>query len=1206
MSTRATAKSAGLRARKWRRFLRGPDPMLLDELYVPALGAAVRYDRSCAYFSSSVLAAAARGFAGLIERLISLGDKAPRPAVRLVVNEQLEPQDVQALMETGDTSKLEEVLRKRFKSTKDVLEKQRLAMLAWLVSAGLLEIRVGVMRHGTGIVHAKFGIMYDHAAPGQGDAVVFNGSSNESAAGLTANYEQLEVSTSWEDKERLANFEAEFKALWGDAHPDVHTVSLPEALRLKLIKLAPAEPPAQEPSNALARQKAAMVWKFIVEAPYLPNGAAACDATLMVDLWPHQRSVVEETSKAWPAGRMLCDEVGMGKTIEAIGVLRRLLAGRGVKRALLLAPFGLLKQWQAELREKGALVVPRLEGINSLVWPDDRQEKVDGLADALRRDILLVSRETARTENNVPILLAASPWDMVLLDEAHAARRAKQVETEFNSANLLLDLLRRLQLQRRARSILLLSATPMQTHPWEPWDLLSVLGEGGAWLADFTAVRGYYDALARISRGCCDEKTAIQAASLALSDQDFPKLTDGSLSMADPRELARGLAFAPSSQRPVFARWLRTSSPLARRMHRNTRTTLRHYYELGLVGAPPAVRQVMDVQFDFTDHRERAVYNAITRYINRRFRELEGQKPGKGFVMTIYRRRATSSPASLKQSLSRRRDGLLQVIGQRAHDITLQTADVPEAIAFDDMPEGEGKISLALPQDPETARSELGDVDRLLQELDSLGATDSKRDKFFGLLRQLTDDGRSVLVFTEYVDTMVYLRDSLADHYGSSLGCYSGDGGQVWDGTQWKMVSKDTITRQLRSGQLKIVICTDAASEGLNLQAAGALVNYDLPWNPSKVEQRIGRIDRIGQRHAEILIVNMFLKDSVDQKVYGVLRERCHLFEHFVGAMQPVLSRARQMLMEEKDDLDSLIAEAQKAEQDALAVETYVENPADPAPAPKPPLAREHLIEALALLDGSFGPKAVVAKGVVTVSGGTAAKVRFGASQDAVEADRQLIPLCPLQVPLRELAEGLWRPGERLPLLVASAQAGPLRRSVAMWVSADGVKPVSAMGELQELVEAWDGVYPDPAAWKAAEQQAAQQAACEVKQALEAARVAEGSGLARQIDAARLRLLRELGRYLVCVNGDSDELNRTFHEQMSRDIAGAKRLKACFERLGGYPQWPESLRQELAGLVAQFTDGQRRARLAGAELEAALNDPRWAAAAYENHQTHTR
>ena len=404
-------------------------------------------------------------------------------------------------METGDTTSLEEALKKRLKNPKDVLERRRLAMLGWLVKERLLEVRVGVMRHGTGIVHAKYGIMTDPA----GDAVVFNGSGNESAKGLTANYEQLEVSTSWCDPDRLRHYAEEFQALWSNQHADVHTVTLPEALRLKLIKFAPKEPPVNEPSTALARQKAAMIWRFITEAPYLvgPVGAESCDATAMVDLWPHQRHVVEEAAAAWPEGRLLCDEVGMGKTIEAILVLRRLVAGRGVRRALLMVPAGLLKQWQAELREKGGMVVPRLEGVSTLAWPDETMQKVQGLEDALRQDILLLSRETARTEKNLPVMLAAEPWDVVLLDEAHAARRARQVEGEFNTGNLLLDLVRQLQLRGRARGFLFLSATPMQTQPWEPWDLLAVLGEGGAWLSDFDGVRSFYQAVAAIRNGRC-------------------------------------------------------------------------------------------------------------------------------------------------------------------------------------------------------------------------------------------------------------------------------------------------------------------------------------------------------------------------------------------------------------------------------------------------------------------------------------------------------------------------------------------------------------------------------------------------------------------------------------------------------------------------------------------------------------------------------
>lgn len=333
-----TVSANGLRSHEWQRFLRGPDPELLDKLYVPALSEAIRYDRCCSYFSSGVLAAAARGFGKLIERFIGMEEGLPRPAIRLVVNEELSRNDVGAMIETGDVSELEQLLKKRLKAPREMLEKRRLEMLAWLVSKGWLEVRVAVMRQGDGIVHAKYGIVTD----GNKDSIVFSGSGNESARGLVANYERLEISTSWGDSDRYNTYRQEFDILWGDTGPLVHIVPLPEALRQQLIRFAPEEPPITEPSNVLARQKASMLWQFIVEAAYLPgNGAAACDALAPVDLWPHQLQVVEETAAAWPSGRLLCDEVGMGKTIEAILVLRRLLAGRGVRRALLLVPKGM-------------------------------------------------------------------------------------------------------------------------------------------------------------------------------------------------------------------------------------------------------------------------------------------------------------------------------------------------------------------------------------------------------------------------------------------------------------------------------------------------------------------------------------------------------------------------------------------------------------------------------------------------------------------------------------------------------------------------------------------------------------------------------------------------------------------------------------------------------------------------------------------------
>jgi len=1185
-----------LRGRAWKRFLNGPDPALLEELYVPALSEAILYDRCCAYFSSTVLAVAARGFGRLIERLETMGESAPRPAVRLVVNEELVEEDVRAMVESGDLSRLEVLLQRRFKNPTDALEEKRLAMLGWLVKKGLLEVRVGVMRRGQGIVHAKFGIVTDEAD----DAVIFSGSGNESAQGLLGNYEQLEVSTSWEDPERHRHYAQEFAALWQDAHPDVHTVTLPEAVRLRLIKFAPKDAPVAEPSNALARQRAAMVWRFIVEAPYLPNGGAACDATAMVDLWPHQRRVVEETAGAWPHGRLLCDEVGMGKTIEAILILRRLMAGRGMRRALILLPAGLLKQWQSELREKGGMVFPRLEGTTTLVWPDERTEKVNSLAEALERDVLIMSRETARTENNLPLLLSATPWDLVVLDESHAARRRAQEEGEFNSGTLLLALLRQLQLRRRVRGFLLLSATPMQTHPWEPWDLLAVLGEGGAWLADFGGVRDFYAAVASVRNGHCDRRIARKAALLIAADPGFPPPPGEGKATLDIEGVVKKIVFAPPSQRQRVAEWLRQGSPLARRMHRNTRDTLRRYYEMGLLSTPPPYRGVEDVVFDYVNHAEREVYNSVSQYIEKRFEELEKEKPGKGFVMTIYRRRASSSPLALERSLERRRDGLRQIAGRRAYDQYLTDEEVGyrDLSDFGEFEEIE-HISAAFPSDPEVARAELGEVENVLAAVHDLRGQDSKRDEFFGILRRITDDGRPVLIFTEYMDTMEYIRDNLVAHYGKSLGCYSGDGGGLWDGEKWKPVTKDTITRALHKGDLRALVCTDAASEGLNLQAAGAVINYDLPWNPSKVEQRIGRIDRIGQKLDRVRVVNLFLRDSVDEKVYQALRRRCGLFEHFVGSMQPVLARARRMLLgQDRADPSVLETVATEIEQDPLAGETYFESVADSGFGDKAALTRADIEAALARLGGEFGPRVKSDKGIekLRLSIPGLPKAVFSSKVEVLEQDRDVVPLSPFVPLLRELADLLSRSGERLPLVIGSCQRDAFRCSVAYWVGKGELATVESFEELQRLIETWDGEYPDPEEWLRAERQAHAVAENQVKLLEQCATQREREGLEQQLAAARLRLLRELGRYLACLDAGTADLNGLLYQQMSRDIASAQRLKKCLEKLGGYPNWLPDLCQELDEFARQLTENQRRARLLGKELDAALEDPRWLAA----------
>ena len=1197
MGSEGKEPQLGLRQVTWKRFLRGPDAQLLDELYLPALSRAVRYDRCCAYFNSQVLAVAARGFGGFIENLLTLGEGAARPAARLLVNEQLDREDLDALLATGDQALLIDHLLKQFKTPKAALERNRLEMLAWLVASGWLEVRVGLMRRSQGVLHAKFGLVTD----AHGDCVAFSGSDNETGQALTENYEELQLGTSWQDGEFVSYYRQRFESLWADEDENVAVLPLPEAVRQELIKLAPPVPPCE-----LLRDKdslvTAMLWHYLAAAAYLPNGEQACDATALVDLWPHQRRVVEDVAGAFPAGRLLCDEVGLGKTVEAILVLRRLLAGRGARRALLLVPAGLLKQWQDELREKGGLVVPRWED-GSLAWPDGRHESMLA-AQALRQEnLLLLSREWARLPDNRNLVLAAPAWDVVLLDEAHAARRRQPDETQFNMANLLLALLRELQLRRRARGLLLLSATPMQTQPWEPWDLLGVLGVGGRWLVEFKDIRAYYEGIVKLGDSSLLMPEARAIAALVSADPEFPPPPDGDLaSSLSAKSLANALAFGPAARRKPLAAWLRKGAPLGRYMHRNTRETLRRYHARGLSAYRPPKRDVRDEVFDYAEQAERDCYEAIEQYIDRRYEELEHEKAGKGFVMTIYRRRAASSPYALRLTLQRRLEAVEAVLRQRKTAESLSLVD--EQLDLRDLSDADidERIDLGLPQTQQGAESEHRQIQALLERLNSLGATDSKLARFLDVLAEVTADGRSALVFSEYTDTMTYLRDQLRPMYGTALACYSGAGGQVWDGKAWQPVSKAEITERLARGQLKVLVCTDAASEGLNLQAASALINYDLPWNPSKVEQRIGRIDRIGQEQSLLPIRNLFLANSVDMEVYRVLQTRCGLFKRFVGPMQPVLAKARDLLRtavglaDVKSALSALQAAADIAEGDAAVTSVFSEADAEVLPTPVPACARADIELALARLGspgGGLGAKRIKGSRRWRLTG-LGRRVEVTIDRETLERDRKVMPLTPVGELLEEVARRLVLPASA-PLVIAEWAAGAYRCLEARWVHGDGrAEEVQTASQLLRLAEQWDGSMPPLTALKQAEDEARIAARARVQRLEAQARATEEAGLRRQVEAARLRLLRELGRTLRCYG--SGDLNAILRKRLEVEPENTGRFRRALAQLGCFPQWtPEEL-QEIEEDMQRMSDEQRRGRaLLGSELEAALNDPRWEA-----------
>src|SRR5262249_11307388 len=154
-----------------------------------------------------------------------------------------------------------------------------------------------------------------------------------------------------------------------------------------------------------------------------------------------------------------------------------------------------------------------------------------------------------------------------------------------------------------------------------------------------------------------------------------------------------------------------------------------------------------------------------------------------------------------------------------------------------------------------------------------------------------------VLVFTQYTDTMDYLRDKLRAVYGGQVACYSGRGGERWQGGKWVVVSKEIIKTAFRSSrEVKILLCPQPASEGLNLQTCGLLLNYYMPWTPRRVEPRMGRIHRIGQTYERVWVRNYFYEGTVEADIYPRLDDRIGSFEHVVGELQPILARVGRVI----------------------------------------------------------------------------------------------------------------------------------------------------------------------------------------------------------------------------------------------------------------------------------------------------------------------
>ena len=905
-----------LRDRSWRRKYTPDTADLVGGFYVPALEGALRYDRLTGYFGAGALALAARGVEGLVRN---------DGRMRLVVGCTLAPEEVAAI-ERG--TELRQRVARRLAAAPlkppDPPAADALELLAWMLARGFLEVKVAVSCDGggrpiaqDGIFHEKSGIVADP----QGDRLAWTGSLNETEAGWTRNWESIHVFTSWgPEPERVADEEAALAAIWADRNPRLKVVDVPEAVRRDLLRFLPASDrparlrePAVSPPPAKPKQPVApeepdarrRVWSFLAAAAALPHGVGVGEATAAVKPWPHQSRAFDRLYGDWPPRLLIADEVGLGKTIQAGMLLRQAwLAGRA-KRVLVLAPRAVLPQWRMELREKFNLSWPiydgrQLEYCESPATGGGRRRDPDRRGWHFEPAVIASSQLMRRRERARALLEDAAPWDLVVLDEAHHARRRGAGATAKDEPNALLRLMRKLK--DRADGLVLLTATPMQVHPVEIWDLLSLLGLPPEWTAE-AFLRFFADAQGENpSREAMERMARLFRSAEARYQKTEPGEANRLTGLSSPlraRRVIGALRDAAASiprrqlgadERRAAVTVMRSRTPIFHLVSRHTRETLRRYHRKGLLETPIAERQVED-RFVAMSRDEAALYAAVERYITTTFNlASKEERNAVGFVMTVYRRRLASSFRALRATLGRHRDA----VAGRAEALVGQEEDLPDDELSE---EAEDTDEAAEMERRALAAEERAAIEALLDRARRL-PPDSKARVLRELVRELRGAGfRQVMVFTMFTDTMDFLREELAADGALRLMCFSGRGGEVRspDGT-WRSVSRDEARRRFREGLADVLVCTDAAAEGLNFQFCGALVNYDMPWNPMRVEQRIGRIDRLGQEHPAIRIVNLHYRGTVEADVYRVLRGRIGLFESVIGPLQPILSRMPQTI----------------------------------------------------------------------------------------------------------------------------------------------------------------------------------------------------------------------------------------------------------------------------------------------------------------------
>lgn len=883
---------------------------LVKGFYIPTLQKSTVYQRRSGYFNSRALAMASRGLSGMLRN---------GGHMQLICSVELDEDEREVYESAAEQReiierKAEEVAR-MLERPYDELERDRLALLAEFLGQGLLEIKIAYRPYG--IYHEKVGIMKD----ADGNVIVFSGSDNETPGGWENNTESFHVFSSWDYPKHVQPELETFDALWNDRLPGTTVVPLPEAVKQQILRYKLPEgwkgEEKSDPVPKAFKRKPSWNWTpelaYIAEASQLWNHADFAYGDVGVTPFEHQDYVAASVLKQWPPRCMLADEVGLGKTIEAGLILYGFEQAGRLNRVLILAPKNILKQWQLQLLSKFNITAWMLDGDHVYgPQPDPNvpaeRVRVDRSNPFATMPIMLVSSQLINRDERLEQLLQLE-YDLVFLDEAHHARA--RGPSGKRDPNKLLRAMERLKLH--TQGLVFMTATPIQLDRRELWDLLMVLELPGQWQNEDDFDRFYteineprpdwaflFDMVRSGLKTWEIDQTSIDQLQSRYSNVDV-----GALMQRIIDNHHQGINGLGVQEREALKVLLFRHAPSYRMIYRNTRELLKRYHEEGkfkerIADREPQPPDHIDLAGSEGDPRtEAGLYAKIDEYVSEYYAKYNDVRKGLGFIMEVYRKRLTSSFEAIRISLERRRGTVSRALttgdyaplfGQMQQE-SEEAESLSEEIA-DDVEEGEFKGSTKeMDHMRQVLRTELQFLDTFVDHLGDIH-TDSKFEYLERLLRDKFNSGvRRVIIFSQFKDTVNFILERLRPIYGEKLGSYTGDGGSYYKSNEWVRCSKQKIQEKFRTDDdsLSILVCTDAASEGLDLQSCNTLINYDLPWNPMRIEQRIGRVDRIGQQSPKVYVHSLYYRDTVEEDVYRVCLERLDTFRSTMGNMQPVL-----------------------------------------------------------------------------------------------------------------------------------------------------------------------------------------------------------------------------------------------------------------------------------------------------------------------------